>query len=176
MNLTRVLGVSLLTVLLGACATQSQPPIALQMEKLSSGANRVAIQLNEIPETNTTFPGASCLLCIGIARGAHSDMSTQIQSLLPEGLDTLPEKVAEVLQANGAIVSMVDNKVYLSNLTDFTGSIPGRRVADKDFRPLAAKLNADKLLIIDITGQGVSRSYSAYVPTDIPRAYVMGST
>lgn len=175
MNLTKVLGVSLLAVLLGACATQSQPPIALQMEKLSSGANRVAIQFNEVPETNTTFPGAGCLLCIGIARGAHSDMSTQIQSLTPVGLETLPEQVAEVLQANGAIVSMVHKKVDLTDLADFTGDIPGRRVADKDFRSLAAKLNADKLLVIDITGQGVSRSYSLYVPTDIPRAYVLGS-
>ncbi len=175
MNMKKFVGVLALSVLLGACAAPSHPPIAMKSEALGGSDNRIAVQMNEIPETDTSFPGAGCLLCIGAARAAHSDLSTQVQSLEPEGLEALPARLAEILRTKGAVVSMVDEKIDPRELDEFSGYVTGRETPEKDFRPLARSLNADKLLIVDITGQGVRRPYYLYAPTGIPRAHVQGA-
>lgn len=45
----------------------------------------------------------------------------------------------------------------------------------KNFRPLAEKLGADKLLVVNIHSQGVLRPYSSYIPVDVPKAHVSGT-
>ena len=174
MSLAKQLITVALTVMLGACASAPQQPIAFDAGAILGGANRVAITMNKIPATNTSFPGASCLLCIGVARTVHTDLSTQVQSLQPEDLDALPNRLADVLRGNGAQVTVLDQLVDIGSLTDNPEKGENQKLTAKDFRPLADKLAVDKLLVIDINGQGVQRPYSAYIPTDVPKAFVSG--
>jgi hypothetical protein len=174
MNRARLLTIFVLTMMLGACASVPQQPIAFDAGAIAGGKNRVAIQMNNIPATDTSFPGAGCLLCIGVARAAHIDLSTQVQSLAPEDLKTLPDRLAKVLRDDGAQVIVLDQPVDIGNLSTNAEKGENQKLTSKDFKPLADKLGVDKLLVLDIGAQGVMRPYSAYVPTGVPRAYVSG--
>jgi len=174
MSLSRQLITVVLTMMLGACASVPQQPIAFDTGTISGGANRVAIQMNNVPTTDTTFPGAGCLLCIGVARTMHSDLSAQVQSLQPEELNALPNRLAEVLRGNGAQVTVLDQLVDIGSLSNNSEKGEDQKLTAKDFRPLAEKLGVDKLLVINITGQGVLRPFSSYIPTDVPKAFVSG--
>ena len=44
----------------------------------------------------------------------------------------------------------------------------------KNFQSLRVKYNVDRLLVIDITGVGFIRPYSAYIPTSDPKGFVDG--
>ena len=174
MNRARLLTIILLTMMLGACSSVPQQPIAFDTGAIAGGENRVAIQMNKIPDTDTSFPGAGCLLCIGVARAAHTDLSTQVQSLTPEDLNDLPNRLAKVLRDDGAQVTILDKPADIDNLSDNAGKGENQSLTRKDFSPLADQLGVDKLLVLNIRGQGVMRPYSAYIPTDVPRAYVSG--
>lgn len=174
MNRTKLLVIAVLTMMLGACSSVPQKPIAFDAGAIVGGANRVAIQLNKMPATDTSFPGAGCLLCIGVARTMHSALSTQVQSLQPEELNALPERLAEVLRRDGAQVVVLEQPLDIGSLPDNGEKGENQSLASKDFRSLADKVEADKLLVLNIRGQGVLRPYSSYIPAGIPRAYVSG--
>jgi hypothetical protein len=174
MNRAKLLTIAVLALMLGACASVPQQPVAFDAGAIAGSGNRVAIQMKVIPATDTSFPGAGCLLCIGVARAAHLDLSTQVQSLQPEDLNALPNRLAKVLRDDGAKVTVLDKPVDIGGLSSNAEKGENQMLTPKDFRPLADKLGVDKLLVLDIRGQGVMRPYSAYVPTDVPRAYVSG--
>ncbi len=174
MNRAKLLTIVVLTMMLGACASVPQQPVAFDAGAIAGSGNHVAIQMKEIPASDTTFPGAGCLMCIGAARLFHSDLSKQVQSLQPEDLNALPDRLAKVLRDNGAQVSVLDQPEDISSLPSNPAKGENQKLSEKDFRPLADKLGVDKLLVLDIRGQGVKRAYSSYIPTDIPRAYVSG--
>jgi hypothetical protein len=174
MDRSKLLTIIILTMMLGACASAPQQPIAFDAGTIAGGKNRVAIQMNKLPATDTSFPGAGCLLCIGVARAAHVDLSTQVQSLVPEDLNTLPERLAKVLRDDGAQVIVLDQPVDISNLSINSEKGEDPKLTSKDFNPLANKLGVDKLLVLEIRSQGVMRPYSAYIPAGVPRAYVSG--
>lgn len=171
----RALFLVVATTALTSCAVVPTGPIELNDASLAGPANRIAVYMTEIPSTNTKFPGAGCLLCIGVANAAHTSMTRHVQSLQPEGLDTIPEKMIETLNAKGATAFRHQSKIDVDDLEDFTGEGSGKTAPTKDFRPLAKTLNADKLLLLNISSQGVLRGYAAYVPTDVPKAYVEGA-
>jgi len=174
LNRTTFLTATFFALTLSACASVPQQPIAFNMQAVTSGPSRIAIYMDELPPTDTDFPGAACLLCIAVARGAHSDLSTQVQSLQPEGLDAIPMRMAEVLRAKGAHVTLVTDRLKIDELENNPTKEDGAPVHAKDFRPLAKRLDADKLIVLSFFRQGVIRSYSSYVPTDAPKAYVTG--
>jgi hypothetical protein len=163
-----------LTIMLGACASQPQKPVAFDENTITGSANRVVIQMNKLPATDTAFPGAICLLCIGVARTVHLDLSSQIQSLEAEDLSALPNRLAEVLRGKGAQVTVLDQPVDIETLSDNSKKGDTPYPTKKDFRPLVAKLGADKLLVVDVDSQGVRRPYSSYVPIGAPKAFVSG--
>ena len=175
MDQIKQLIIVLLTLMLGACASAPQQPVAFDASAISGGGNHVAIQMEKIPETDTSFPGADCLLCIGVARAAHSDLSTQVQSLIPDELNALPDRLAEILRSTGAQVTVLDQPVDIDSLSKNAEKGDNQNLAAKDFRPLANKLGADKLLVLNFSGQGVVRAYASYVPTDIPKAFISGA-
>ncbi len=174
MKRIKILAIAGLAAVLGACSSVPQQPIAFDAGAISGGANRVAIHLQKIPTTDTVFPGANCLLCIGVARIAHTDLNKQVQSLQPEELNTLPKRLAETLRASGAQVTVLDQTVDIDGLPSNGDKGDNPKLSEKDFRPLAEKIGADKLLVLNFYAQGVSRAYSSYVPTDVPKAFVSG--
>ncbi|MBT0959801.1 hypothetical protein [Denitromonas iodatirespirans] len=161
-------------LLMAACSSAPKQPIAFNAETIKGESNRIAIQMGAVPEAITTFPGAGCLLCVGIAMAAHSDLSSHVHSLKPDELASLPQRLADTLRAQGAEVSILKEPVDLEALSSNSGKGDDSRQTEKDFRPLSERLGADKLLVITTYNSGVLRKYSQYVPVDVPEAFFWG--
>lgn len=161
--------------LLVACSSAPTQPIAFDSTAIQGGQNRIAIQVEAAPKSSTVFPGAGCLLCIGVAMAAHTDLTGHIETLEPDELSTLAERLANVLRAQGATVAVLETPVDVEKLPSNGNQGDDPRNTDKDFSSLANSLNADKLLVVKVHSLGVTRPYSSYFPAGDPRAFVTGT-
>lgn len=128
----------------------------------------------ELPKPDTAFPGANCLLCLGVANGMHSSLSKEVQTFSTAELKPLPHDVVALLKKRGLDAVLIDEPLKIDALPDLNAGDTVNK-SRKNFTSLKAKYNIDRLVVIHFTALGVWRSYSAYVPTDPPKAVVVGS-
>jgi hypothetical protein len=162
---------------LGGCATAPPKPVELAPDFFATKAKagKIGVALSEIPKPDTQFPGAGCLLCIAVASGAHTKLTDHVRTLSTDELKALSTQVAEALRKRGMDVVVIDQPVKMPDLPDFkpTGSAE-LTYSPKDFSALKSRHGVERLLMVNIGYVGVWRSYSAYIPTDTPRAVVGG--
>jgi len=163
--------IAIVPLLLLGCASP-QLPVSLTKSSLEGPANRVAVVMNKLPKVDTQFPGAGCLLCLGVASMANSSLTTHTQTLPHESLLTLKKQVAETLVKKGIVVQVIDEDFNESDLPSFKGS--GPNLASRDFSKFSQSTNVDKILFINIASVGIHRDYASYVPTAAPKAVVNG--
>ncbi|MDQ2821908.1 MAG: hypothetical protein M3Y65_16200 [Pseudomonadota bacterium] len=157
-------------VLLAGCATP-QPPMSMSTNAFSAPGTTYGVLLTTIPVVDTAFPGASCLLCIAAASMANADLTKHAKSLPVDELAKLDVQLADALRKRGATVTMVPS-FDLKTLPDSAKGAPA--FSKKDFSSLKAKYHVDKLLVVQLSAVGFSRTYSAYFPTSDPKAQVAG--
>jgi hypothetical protein len=160
-------GVALLT----GCATQ-QTPVAMSTQAFGATGTSYGVLMTTVPAVDTYFPGASCLLCYAAASVANSDLTKHTKTLPVDELTKLDKQVGDALRKRGATVTMVP-AFDLKTLPDSSRGAPA--YAKKDFTSLKAKYKIDKLMVVQLTGVGFLRNYSAYFPTGEPKASVSGS-
>jgi hypothetical protein len=166
----------LFSAFLAGCASTVQPPVNLAPDYFSSGKakqGRVGVVMAELPKPDTEFPGASCLLCLAVANGMHSTLSKEVQAFSTAELKPLPADVVSLLRKQGLDAVLIDEPLKIEALPDLGGDPLNK--SRKSFATVKAKHNVDRLLVIHFTALGVWRSYSAYVPTDVPRAILNGT-
>lgn len=176
-RLFRLWSVLAATLVLAACAGPVQPPVNLSSDYFSAGkakTGRVGVLMAQLPKVDTEFPGAGCLLCIAVANGAHSALTKEVQTFSTTELTPLPGELVALLRKQGLDALLIEDAVKLSDLPDLGASDPTNK-ARKNFGALKTKHGIDRLLVVDITGLGVWRSYSAYVPQDVPKAVMVGT-
>ena len=162
--------------LLGGCATPIQRALNLPADYLATTKakqGRMGVVMAELPKPDTAFPGADCLLCIGVANGVHSVLNKEVQAFSTAELKTLPSDLAGLLKKQGLEVVLIDEPLKMDTLPDIA-AVEGQNKSRKNFSSFKAKHNIDKLLVVQFTALGVWRSYSAYIPTDVPRATAKG--
>lgn len=160
--------------LLTGCATAPQMPVALSPTALpSAGDAHIGVMMGALPKVDTSFPGAGCLLCMAAASVANSSLTKHAQTLPSDDLLRVKGEVADVLRKKGQNVTVIEDAVKIAELPN--ASTQGPNLALKDFSALQKKYKLDKILVIDIVEVGISRSYSAYVPTSDPKGVVTGS-
>ena len=159
-------------ILMGGCVVAPQPPVPLAPEALSTGGGRLGVAMTALPKVETSFPGASCLLCLMFASASNSTLSTHTQTLTAEDLPKIKNEVAEAIRRKGVDVTVIPEDIALDALPGNDAKAPG--IARKNHSALQQKYNVDKLLVINITGLGIWRYYSAYVPTSDPKAVFIG--
>jgi hypothetical protein len=167
----------LAVAVLAGCAGPVQQPVDLAADYFSAGKarpGRIGVVVAELPKPDTQFPGASCLLCIGVANLAHTAMTAEVQKFSTAELNPLAADLAALLKKRGLDAVVVDEKLKVADLPDLGASDPTNK-SRKNFGALKAKHKLDRLLVVDITALGVWRSYSAYVPTDLPKAVLYGT-
>jgi hypothetical protein len=169
------LGLTLTAVAIftGGCASVPQAPVSLSHDAIGSQAGRIGVAMTALPKVDTQFPGASCLLCMGAAALANSSLTSYTQKLSYEDLPKLKQEVANLLRKKNADVTVIDEELNVKALDDF--GTKGPNIALKDFSPLKKKYKIDKLVVIDITGLGFIRTYSAYIPTSDPKGLLQGT-
>ncbi len=167
---------SAITLTLGAllvgCASKPQLPVALEQQNLIKPNVRVGVAMVPVPEVNTHFPGAGCLLCIAAAELNHTSLTSHVKTLPTTDVSAIKSQVAALLKKKGATVVVLNEPLKLDSLPDFGGS--EANASRKDFRSLAARHQIDKLVVIEVGMLGILREYSAYFPTSDPKAIVSG--
>lgn len=161
--------------LLVGCATPPQAPIALSTDYFSpnkSKPGRIGVLMLELPKADTSFPGAGCLLCLAVAYGNHSTLTKEVQALGTGELKPLPADLVLLLKKQGVDAVLLEDNVRFADLPDLATTEPTK--TRKNFAALKAKHKVDRLLVVNVSALGVWRSYSAYVPTDVPKAVLYG--
>lgn len=159
-------------VVLTGCAVKPQNPVSLNPAAFAAGAGKVGVVMTALPKVDTEFPGAGCLLCIGVASAAHSTLTGYVRTLPLEDLATLKDQAASIIVKRGGSAVALPADLKLDELPKFSGDAPN--FARQDFRGLREKHGVDRLLVIQISALGVWRNYSAYVPTAEPKAVFKG--
>lgn len=153
---------------LTGCATPPQPPVALQADTLGARLGRVGVVMTAVPAPDTQFPGADCLLCIGLAMANHQALTAAVKGWSTTELQQLKGELVTLLKARGVDAIAIDAPLKIDALADRKDVAPN--TSPKDLTPLRNQHQIDRLLVIDITSLGVWRNYAAYVPTETPRA------
>lgn len=164
-------------IFLGGCATPPQQRIELADNYFVSGKakqGKIGVVMVELPKPDTAFPGANCLLCLGVANGMHSSLNKEVQTFSTTELQPLPRDVVALLKKQGLDAVLIDEPLKIEALPDLNAGDAVNK-SRKNFTSLKAKYKVDRLLVVHFTALGVWRSYSAYVPTDPPKAVVVGN-
>lgn len=171
MRLTIKAALAAVVVSLTGCASVPSGPIALSPGAITSG--HIGVAMSPLPQVDTAFPGANCLLCLAAASAANRSLTVHTQTLPQEDLPKLKNQLAQVLAKKNATVTVIDTPVDMGSLP--SSSAQGTNVAKKDFTSLKKTHNVDKLLLIQIQSIGIERSYAAYIPTGAPVAVFTGA-
>jgi hypothetical protein len=176
---TRLFGamLALVTAVLAAgCAAPPQQPLDLPNNYFAGGAKsgRIGVVMSELPKPDTQFPGAFCLLCLGVANLAHTALTKEVQTFSTTELQPLPAELVALLQKQGLDAVLIGEPLKVADLPDVK-SADGANKARKDFSSMKTKHKVDRLLVVNVGSLGVWRSYSGYVPTDVPAAVANGN-
>lgn len=161
------------SAVLAGCATAPQTPVSLKPEVLTAKTTKVGVAMTALPKVDTQFPGASCLLCLAAASLTNQSLTAHVQTLKHEDLAQLKTDLAKVMRDKGMDATVIDEPLDVAKLPSFTSKEPN--FARQDFTSLKAKYGVDKLVVIQITALGAWRNYSAYIPTEDPKAVFMGT-
>jgi hypothetical protein len=162
-----------ITLLLAACKTTSQGTLFLKSDALSPQNGKVGIVMTALPKVDTTFPGASCLLCLATASSVNSALTKHAHTMSNQDFAKIKDDIADTLRKKGVDVTVISEEFNLKGLKDAAGSTPN--AARKDFRPLKDKYHVDHLVLVDIHFAGFLRNYSAYISRGDAIATVQGA-
>lgn len=161
------------SVFLGGCASKPQLPVMLKKDAVGAQAGRIGVAMTALPKLDTRTPGADCLLCLATASMMNSSLTSHAKTLPYEDLPNLKQEMTDLLRKKGSHVTVLEEPLDADNLPNREGE--GENLARKDFSSLQQKYNVDRLLVVDITGLGFIRTYSAYIPTSDPKAMLNGT-
>lgn len=148
---------------MSGCATVKQERIDFSKSNISLNNPKIAVVQTPIPDITVNFPGADCLLCIGVAVAVHSDFRSYASKVSTVELNDIRQKIIAKMNQQGLNVSNSSLMIDVKKLENVNEKKLG--FAFKDF----SKINANgygKLVIIDIKEIGFKRSYQSYVPLE----------
>ncbi len=155
-------------VMLVGCAAPRQSYVELNKENLSARAGRVGVIMTPLPQPDTRFPGADCLLCLATASVLNSSLTSHTRKLPLEGVAELKTNLAELIRAKGGDAVVIADELKVDALPDC--ETKGTNIALKDFSGLKQKYSVDRILVIDVPRVGMYRYFSAYIPSGDPQA------
>jgi hypothetical protein len=146
--------------------------VPLKADFYKPGSGKVVVAMSEVPKPDTAFPGASCLLCLGVASLAHSSLTTAVQTWPVDDWKALGPELQGLLKGKGQVADLSPTPFKADAFPRRSDAKPGEVAFD--FRALKADSGADKALVVRVNALGVWRNYSAYVPTGVPTAIIKG--
>lgn len=169
----RMLALLSIVFFVAACAGTPQMAIDYDQSLMATEPTVIGIAVNEAPEPTIIYPGAGCLLCVGVAAAANSGLSKQVKTFSTVDLTSLGAEIAEALRQQGHKVVMFEGENALSE-KDFPKRKAAQDTAKRDYSSLAASHGISQLIMLDFTQIGATRSYSSYVPISDPMAVING--
>lgn len=160
--------IALAAFALVGCATKVQAPVAVSSQEDWKQAGPVGVALAIVPAPNTYFPGAGCLLCLGFAEVSNSSLTTHTKTLSKGEFEPLKASLAAALRDKGATVVVIDDALNVETLPKASQA----NGPAKDFSSLRTRYDVKRLLVVQVNVLGYERTYSSYVPTSDPKAFV----
>lgn len=155
-----------------ACTTTPQQPVLFSPEVASENVS-ITVTMTELPDPNMDYPGAGCLLCLGVAAAANSDLSKYTKTLPIDDLAVIGEQVTSALEAKGYEVNLASEPLVIKELRKPANK--DMNMASKDYTVLQKELGTSHLLVIKLDSIGMSRNYSSYIPTSLPYINITGA-
>jgi hypothetical protein len=103
----------------------------------------------------------------------NSSLASHADTLTYEDLTKLRSEIVETLRRKGVKAMPSDHVVDVRGLPAY--KTEGTNVARQDFTGFRSKVDADKLLVVDITALGFVRNYASYFPVAAPQAVLRGA-
>lgn len=156
-----------ITFALIGCASPPQKEISLIPQNISSPNGKIGVISTKIPDVEVTFPGADCLLCVGVAMAAHSSLREHAVTLKSSELKDLNNSIISILKSKGFQAINLGNHLEISKLESVKEQKEG--YSKKDF----SKYQQDgfsTLIVIQYKELGFKRGYQNYFPTEPPKA------
>jgi hypothetical protein len=172
MNLFKLLTSCLVGITLIGCASKPIPPTPLNKNFYDDKNSKISVVVTSPEKVDTYLFGADCLLCYAAASAANSSLTSHMQTLPTTDFTNVKTEILKVLQDKGKIAEISTASLNLEKLKSFKTKENG--FADVDYRVLKDVLKTDKLLLVQISRLGASRSYASYVPTGAPVGSVAG--
>jgi len=166
------LAIAMAVLLLSACATTPQAPVNLADETFKQGGTKIGVVMTSVPKSDFSYPGAACLLCMAAASMANSSLIDHTRTLPNDDLKGLKKEISDLLTNKKMQAKVIDEPLVLKDLPSFPKKID---FAPKDFAAFASRYDIDLLYVVQIDSVGISRTYSAYVPTGDPKGMVTGA-
>lgn len=157
---------------LAGCVAAPQVALPPADTVVSGKAGKVGVIMTGVPTPDTEFPGASCLICLGLAEAANSSLTSYSHGLSLDEVHGYKGAVVAALKARGVDVVELPGELDLESLPADKASVPN--APQKNFRGLKDKYAVDHLAVINITNLGFVRNYATYVPTGGPEASIRG--
>ena len=167
MAAARTLVLALCLALLAGCATPKNP-IALQPAQIGPGLGRVGLVFNAPPKPGMHFEGVNGLIGMLVVETMHAPLAAHAQTLPTEPWMQLRADLMQLLRKRGVDVVVIEG-VNIPALPSAPNDVDS---AGKDFRPLRAQFNVDRVLVINVGRLGFTRKYSGQIPVTDPQAQI----
>lgn len=169
MNFIRInlLSVLIITFALIGCASPPQKEIGLISQYISGASGKIGVITTKLPDVEVTFPGADCLLCVGVAMAAHSSLRDHAVNLKGSELRDLNNSIISRLNSKGLQAVNLGNQLEINKLETVKDLKDG--YSKKDFSGYQ-KEGFSALIIIHYKELGFKRGYQNYFPIEPPKA------
>jgi len=170
---TRFLSILLGGLILASCATPPQPPITFSQQSLSGAKEQIGVLSTKVPDVSVEFPGADCLLCIGVAMAAHSSFRDHAATLKATELNMMQDELVSRLKARGYRVAKINEPVEIRSLEAVSEKKDG--FAARNFSKYK-KDGFTALVVTEYKSVGFKRGYQSYIPTEPMKASIQAET
>lgn len=159
--------------LLTGCATP-QPPVPMDQAFWIEKQERIGVAYTQIPAPTVLLTGQQGLLDYAVNSGMASGLRAKVETWDASSLREIPQQVSTILQDKGYTVVKLDEPLNLETMKKASSEKTG--FTAKDFQPLKAQKQIDKLVLFSFASVGTTRSYYSVAPTSVPVAQVVVTT
>lgn len=171
-NFIKFAAILVSSVFITGCGSITQKPVSFDTNSLPTGANIIGVLQTKTPDLSVEFPGASCLLCIGIANATHGVFKDHVKTLNTSDLEPLQSDLISKLNSKGYKVKVLSSNFELSKLEKNSSTKEG--YSKYNFANLA-KEGVNAVLVLEVKEIGFKRAYQNYIATEPMKAQIVAN-
>jgi len=158
---------------IAGCATKPQGPLAFNEKAMDARQNAVGIAIGPLPKVQVNYPGADCLLCIGVAMAMNSSLEKHAEQLEAEDLKSLKAEIEKIFANRGFKTVALPVETLTKKYPKKDPQVDDH--AKSDYSELKGEHKVDKVVLISINRIGFDRRFANYFPTSPPFAVAKGN-
>jgi hypothetical protein len=154
--------------LLTGCATVKQESIKLNSDSMPMNS-KIGILVSYPTVMELNFPGADCLLCLGVAIAAHGELRDHAKTLTVNDMSELQSRIERRLRSKGYSSVVMRGMPKIDDLPKNPKS--GAGFSQKDLSSFG-KEGVTHVFVLHVKDMGLRRNYQEYFPAGEPKARI----